>query len=221
MKRYLPFVIISVVALATVGGGAVMYRAMQPHLLGAPQKPDQAGENPAAMHIRGNPKARVTLEEFGDFQCAPCGLVASLADDLVTEYQPNLRLVFRNFPLEKHKHAGEAALAAEAASLQGKFWEMHDLLYREQRDWIGASNVRELFHEYAKKLGLNLEQFEKDLTGEQVKAAIAADMGRGKSMGVTGTPAFFVNGRGLTPSERSRDGLRAVIDAELKATATK
>lgn len=219
MKVYLPFVMIGAVVLATVGGGAVLYRAMQPHLLTASQPKSDDTEDSATMHIRGNPKARVTLEEFGDFECAPCSLIAGFLDELVTEYQPRLRLVFRNFPLEIHEHAREAALAAETAGLQGKFWEMHDLLYREQRAWTDSANVTELFNGYAEKLGLNLTQFKKDMAGEKAKAAIAADIFRGKSIGVNATPTLFVNHRGISAKERTRDGLRAAIESELKATS--
>src|SRR2546421_7271583 len=84
-------------------------------------------------HIRGNPDAPVTLEEFGDFQCPPCGQFAKFVDELLVEYQWQVRLVFRNYPLAAHQHALEAAQAAEAAGLQGKFWEMYDTLYREQK----------------------------------------------------------------------------------------
>ncbi len=219
MKRYLPFFIIGAVALATAGGGAILYRAMRPHPLNAPHATTvQPEENAAITHIRGNPKAPVTLEEFGDLECGPCHFVAPFLDELVVEYQPRLRLVFRHFPLESHKHAQEAARAAEAAGLQGKFWEMHDLLYREQSAWTKASNVTESFDRYATRLGLDLARFQKDMAGEKVKGAIAADVSRGKSMGVNATPTFFVDHRGLSPDERSPNGLRAAIDAELKAT---
>ena len=107
-------------------------------------------------HVRGNPGAPVTLEEFGDFQCPPCGQFAGFAEELLKEYDSRLRVVFRNFPLPGHEHAREAAIAAEAAGFQGKFWEMHDTLYKEQTAWSKAPNTRELFESYAGTLGLNM-----------------------------------------------------------------
>ena len=133
MKRYLPFVIVTVVTLATLGSGAMLYRAKRPQLLTIPQDKIIPGKgDTASMHIRGEPDAPVTLEEFGDFQCPPCRGISSFLDELLKDHQPHLRLVFHNFPLRQHRYARDAALAAEAAGAQGKFWEMHDVLYREQ-----------------------------------------------------------------------------------------
>src|SRR5437867_1351797 len=150
MKRYLPFVIVALVALATIGSGAMLYRARRPHVLSIPENKTVSAKGDAgAPHIRGNPDAPVTLEEYGDFQCPPCGMFATFLGQLENEYDSRLRVVFRNFPLTMHEHAREAALAAEAAGLQGRFWEMHDVLYREQETWSKAPNVRELFESYA------------------------------------------------------------------------
>ena len=217
MKRYLPFIIIGVVALGTLGSGAILYRAKLPQLLTIPEdKIVSEKNNSESIHIRGNPDAPVTLEEFGDFQCPPCGNFAGFIDGLVKEYDPRLRVVFRNFPLANHKHAREAALAAEAAGLQGRFWEMHDLLYREQAVWSNADNVPELFNGYAGMIGLNLDQFKKDLDGEKTKARVDSDHERGNSLGVQSTPTVFVNNRQVGPNDRTPEGLRAMIDAALK-----
>src|SRR5581483_6806290 len=153
MKRYLPFVIVVVVALATVGSGALLYRAKRPHVLPIPEdKTLSAKSSPESPHVRGNPNAPVTLEEYGDFQCPPCGMFAAFAGQLEKEYDSRLRVVFRNFPLKMHEHAAEAALAAEAAGMQGRFWEMHDVLYKEQDNWSTAPNVRELFESTRQRL---------------------------------------------------------------------
>src|SRR5262249_7595254 len=150
MKRYLPFIIVVGVALVTVTSFAILYRVKRPqvHNLQESQSVAATGDKQSA-HIRGNPHAPVTLEEFGDFQCPPCGQFATFAEELLKEYDSRLRVVFRNFPLSGHEHAREAALAAEAAGFQGKFWEMHDTLYREQSAWSTAPNVQELFESYA------------------------------------------------------------------------
>lgn len=217
MKRYLPFVIVAVIGLAALGGGTMLYRAKRPHLLNVPEDKVVAGKGDTeAMHIRGNPDAPVTLEEFGDFQCPPCAGIATFIDQLAKEYQPRLRFIFRNFPLAQHKNAREAALAAEAAGLQGHFWEMHDLLYREQDVWSKAESVRELFDAYAGMIGLNHDQFRKDIDGEKAKARVDSDQERGNSLGVKNTPTIFINNRELGPTERTPEGFRATIDEALK-----
>ena len=217
MKRYLPFIIVAVVAIATLGSGAMLYRAKLPHPLTIPEDKSVSGKGDAeSMHIRGNADASVTLEEFGDFQCPPCGSIAGFLDELVKEYDPQLRIVFRNLPLEMHQHAREAALAAEAAGLQGRFWEMHDVLYREQATWSKADNPRELFDSYAGMIGLNLDQFKKDMEGEKVMARVDSDQQRANSLGVKITPDLFINDRQVAPNDKTPEGLRAAIHAAIK-----
>ena len=198
----------------------MLYRAKRAQLLTIPED----GAVPAksegeSMHIRGNPEAPVTLLEFGDYQCQPCGEMASFLGQLVKEYDPRLRIVFRNFPLPTHKHARDAALAAEAAGLQGRYWEMHDALYREQAIWSGAENARALFNDYAQDIGLNLEQFKKDVEGAQARARVDSDEARGKSLGVKRTPTLFINGREVAPIDKTPAGMHAIIDAALKGNS--
>jgi protein-disulfide isomerase len=217
MKRYLPFIIVAVVALATLGSGAMLYRAKLPHSLTIPQDKSVSRTGDAeSMHIRGNAGAAVTLEEFGDFQCPPCGSIAGFLDELVKEYEPRLRIVFRNLPLEMHEHARDAALAAEAAGLQGRFWDMHDVLYREQATWSKADNTRELFDSYAGMIGLNLDQFKKDMEGEKARGRVESDEQRANSLGIKMTPTVFINDRQIAPNDKTPDGLRAAINAALK-----
>jgi protein-disulfide isomerase len=217
MKRYLPFIIVTVVALATLVSGALLYRAKRPKLLTIPKdKIIQGKPDTASMHIRGEPEAPVTLEEFGDYQCPPCRTLAAFLDDVLKDYHPKLRIVFRNFPLQQHKHAREAAAAAEAAGAQGKFWEMHDLLYREQDVWSKAANTQALFDAYAGTLGLDLEQFKKDKTAQKTIDRIASDEQRGLSIGVKSTPTLFLNEHEIGPDDRTPDGVRKLLDAAVK-----
>jgi len=219
MKRYLPFVIVAAVALIALGGGAMLYRAKRQQLQLRPIPENNAlletadAESP---HIRGNPNAPVTLEEFGDFQCPPCGSFATFTAQLLKEYDSRLRIVFRNFPLPAHEHAREAALAAEAAGMQGRFWEMYDVLYREQVFWSYAPNTRELFESYAGTIGLNLDQFKKDMDGEKAKERVDSDHARGDSLGVTMTPTFFINNQPVDPKNKNPEGVRAAINAALE-----
>jgi protein-disulfide isomerase len=219
MKRYLPFIIVLGVGLATFGSGAMLYRAKHSQLQAIPEdKALPAGTASESMHVRGNPNAPVTLEEFGDFQCPPCGSFAAFAEELLKEYDSRVRLIFRSFPLSVHEHAREASLAAEAAGLQGHFWEMHDVLYREQAAWSKAPNTRELFESYAGTIGLNVDQFKKDMDGEQAKARVDADKARAESLGINLTPTLYINGQPVDSKDKNPEGVHAAINAALAGT---
>lgn len=214
MKKYLPFCIVGLVALATVGGGTVLYRVNGTSHLVAAGSAAADGIDP--QHILGNPDALVTLEEFGDFQCPPCGRLSEPTNKLEEFHKPNLRIVFRNFPLAAHIHAREAAQAAEAAALQGKFWPMHDMLYREQAGWSTAANARPLFNTYAGLIGLDLDQFKRDMDSKKIKDAVEADQRRGAALGVQSTPTIFINNKALDPKLLNPDALNAAVIAALK-----
>src|SRR6478672_5848090 len=212
MKRYLPFIIVVGVALATFGSGAMLYHAKHPQLQAIPEdKAVPANSGSESMHVRGNPNAPVTLEEFGDFQCPPCGSFAAFGEELLKEYDSRVRLIFRNFPLSVHEHAREASLAAEAAGLQGHFWEMHDVLYHEQAAWSKAPNARELFESYAGTIGLNVDQFKKDMDSDKVKERVDSDQALGDSLGIKLTPTLFINNHPVDPKDKNPEGVRAAI----------
>ena len=194
----------------------MLFRAKHEQLQAMPQDKALSGNSDSeSMHIRGNPNAPVTMEEFGDFQCPPCGHFAGFAEELLKQYDSRLRIVFRNFPLQGHEHAREAALAAEAAGLQGHFWDMYDVLYREQAAWSKAPNARELFESYAGTIGLNVDQFKKDMDGEQAKARVDSDQARAESLGINVTPTLYINGQPVDPKDKNPEGVRAAINAAL------
>ncbi len=166
--------------------------------------------------MRGPAQAPVTLEEFGDFQCSPCGLISGPLREIEKDYGPKLRVIFRNFPFPNHQHGLEAAYAAEAAGLQGRYWEMHDLLYKEQANWSKAADAKQLFVSYARILGLEMDRFETDIAGPTVKARVTADQERGKSLGVNATPSIFINNQEVPPKSLNPTALRATIDEALK-----
>jgi protein-disulfide isomerase len=210
MKRYLPFIIVVIVALITFGSGFALYRAKK---LAAPSAPTSG---PASgTHVRGSKSALVTIEEFGDFQCPPCAGMATLLKKTEEEYGSKLRLVFHHFPLVNHVHAREAAAAAEAADLHGKFWEMHDLLYREQGVWSKAEQVAPLFEGYAKTLGVDPERFERDMKNPAVAARVYAFQKLGSSRGVTSTPTLFLNGVALSAEQLNPTALHKAIETAL------
>jgi protein-disulfide isomerase len=165
--------------------------------------------------VRGPASAVVILEEFGDFECRPCGDLSPVLEKIEQDYGAALRVVFRQFPLAMHRHALDAARASEAAGLQGHFWEMHDLLYRNRFIWPGAPDTRKAFEDYAKALGLDLDRFKKDIDSEQVNARIIADRQRGASLGVDRTPVLFINNRQVPVTSLTPPGLHDMIDTEL------
>lgn len=180
------------------------------------QKTGDPGAEPA--HSIGEARAPVTLEEFGDYQCPPCGLLHPVLKTLEHEFGPRMRVVFRNFPLvPTHQHAMAAARSAEAAGMQGKFWEMHDLLYQNQATWSNAFDVRPIFEAFATKIGLDVEKFKRDLTSETVAQRIFMDGKRARSLGVVGTPTVFLNGREVPFESLPTEKLRVLINNELKA----
>jgi formate-nitrite transporter family protein len=181
LKRHLPFVIIALVGLTALGGGVVLYRAKMPQTTRTPDRTASPTDRAEDIHVRGAADAPVTLEEYGDFQCPPCGRLAEPLQQIENDYGPRLRVIFRNFPFTIHEHAFEAAHAAEAAGLQGRFWEMHDLLYREQANWAKIKDVQPLFDSYAGTIGLNLDRFKKDVTSEKVKEKVEADRQMGEA----------------------------------------
>ncbi len=217
MKRYLPFVIVAVVALATFGSGAMLYRAKLPQLKNIPESQRLSAKSGSeSVHIRGNPDAPVTLEEFGDFQCPPCGQFAVFVDELLKEYDSRLRIIFRNFPLSAHQHAREAALAAEAAGFQGKFWEMYDTLYREQAMWSNTTNARGLFESYAGMIGLDVDKFKKDVDSDKARERVDSDQALADSLGIKVTPTLFINNRPVDTKDKNPEGIRAEINAALQ-----
>ena len=145
----------------------------------------------------------------------PCAGMAALLKKEEEEYGGKLRVIFHHFPLPIHVHARAAAHAVEAADLQGKFWEMHDLLYKEQAAWSKVDSVEPLFEGYAKSLGLNAERFEKDMKDPKVAARVNEDQKLGTSRGVTSTPTLFVNEVLLPVDQINPAGVKKAIETAL------
>lgn len=234
MRRYLPFVIVGAVLLLTIGGGLLLFRSHT----SIPLKIAAGKPGAEPSHVRGAANARVTLEEFGDYQCPPCGFLAATLLKVEHDYAESVQVVFRQFPLAMHPHAMTAARAAEAAGLQGRFWEMHDQLFQNAPVWgkepprpfikvtrpdgspdEGATGVRAVFSDYAAKLGLDVQRFNKDMDSEQVKARINLDQERAASIGVDRTPILFIDGVQIPFQSLGEKELRGVIDAALSGKA--
>jgi protein-disulfide isomerase len=144
---------------------------------------------------KGSRQAPATLIEYGDFQCPACRAYQPVVGEIAAELGDNLLVVFRQFPLrQSHPQAQLAAQAAEAAGRQGKFWEMHDLLFERQSEWSNQPDAEERFIQYAQELGLSREQFSADLEDGALAEAIEEDVRSGLAAGVNATPTFYLNG---------------------------
>jgi protein-disulfide isomerase len=234
MKRFLPFAIIIVVLVAALGAGWYLKHSAQPtssnsavsyNVASSPEPASEIAPGAMPPHARGPENAPVTLEEFGDFECPPCGMLYPVLKSIESEYGSRLRVIFREFPLTPpHVHALAAARAAEAAGLQGRFFEMHDLLYENQKAWKDVFDVRPIFEDYAKKIGLDIEKWKTDQESEIVARRITLDGSRGHSLGVKGTPTVFLNNREVPFEEMAPegkitpDGLRKAINKVLNPT---
>lgn len=224
MKRFLPFFIIAAVGLLTVGSAVEFYRVKTRPVpapaagAGGTPTPAEAPEDPF-LHARGPRNVPVTLEIYGDFQCPSCALVSQAIDDLQKQYGGKMRVIFHQFPLEMHKHAMEAALAAEAAARQGKFWEMHDMLYRYQPVWAQATTANFFFESYAESIGLDVARFRADRAAPDVRARVIADGTVGESRGVKNTPTVFINGIELR-TNFTKENLEETIKAALAPKKT-
>jgi len=183
-----------------------------------------ASSTPAAEHVReetkltdkdwvkGRADAPLTLMEYGDFQCPACGAYYPLVERLLDEYADKVRLVYREYPLVSlHDKAYPAALAAESAGRQGKFWEMYDKLFANQETWSATADFESLFTKYAEEIGVDVGQWKKDRTDQAVEEKIQGDRQSGNSLGVNGTPTFFINGI-LLPLPGSYENLKKAID---------
>jgi protein-disulfide isomerase len=231
MKRALPFIIILVVLAGAI---AVAWSLKESAVSGPPvSSPTPTAQNSASPvatapqtippgaqppHTLGVATAPVTLEEFGDFQCPPCGLLHPVLKTMEKEFGAKLRVIFREYPLvPAHQHALTAARAAEAAGLQGKFWEMHDLIFENQKGWDKAFDARAIFEGYAQKIGLDMEKYRKDVASEVVEQRIFLDGKRAHALGVQGTPTVFMNGREIPFQSLEPSKLRTIISNEIAA----
>jgi protein-disulfide isomerase len=230
MKRTLPLLIILAVLGGALAAGWYLTRSSDstgPSNISAanstapassplPRISSSAEPGAQPPHAIGPEDAPATLEEFGDFECPPCALLHPVLKTMENEFGPRLRVIFREFPLvPTHPHALIAARSAEAAGLQGKFWEMHDLLFQNQRTWHEQFDARPTFEGYAQKLGLDLERFKRDVSSQVVEQRIFLDGKRAHALGVKGTPTVFLNGREVPFESLAPEKLRVLINVEL------
>lgn len=166
-------------------------------------------------HTRGDPNAPITLLEYGDYECLHCGRAHDIVYRILEKTGNQVLFVFRNYPLLRiHPHAMQAALAAEAAGLQDRFWDMHDALF-EHQDSLEDATILAI----AEKLKLNVNQFVADMPSKEVEAKVLLDIDSGFRSGVYGTPTFFINGRRHDDSYQY-DVLSKAVKSALKSPAS-
>lgn len=170
-------------------------------------------------HSFGAGNKKVTLIEYGDFQCPACGAYYPIIEQVRQKYGDDLKFQFRHFPLVQiHQNAMVGHRAAEAAGKQGKFFEMYNVLYAQQQSWTVAPNPNLVVENYASQLGLNIDQFKKDYSSSSVNDAINADIKAGQAIGANSTPTLVLNGKKLEPlPDRSVEAFTKVIDEAIKA----
>lgn len=201
-----------VVVIAGVGAYQVATgpKAELPHKDGTMSRPlDQSDWTKGSK----NPKA--TLTEYSDFQCPACGAYYPMVEEVFATYKDRISFTYRHFPLPQHKNALPAAYAAEAAGAQGKFWEMADMLFKNQNEWSESNDASDIFEGYAKKLGLDMAKYKVEVKSDATKAKVSNDQKSGKLSLIDRTPTFFINGK-KSDNPRSVEELKALIENAIK-----
>lgn len=230
----LPLLIIGAVLLAAIVGGWWFYSsstaptkkstANTPVSKSPTPNPediynDAAAKAPGAQpaNMLGSPTATVTVEEFADYQCPTCATVHPKIQEITKLYGNRIKFVYRSFPLvQMHPYAYDAAVAAEAAGLQDKFWEMQNQLFPNQQEWATSPDARKVFEGYAQKIGLDVAKYQNDVLGLAAKARVDADLQRGRALKINGTPSIYINGKSLPFEQFTVEAMQKAIDAEMQ-----
>lgn len=164
--------------------------------------------------IKGNRSAKVVIVEYSDFQCPACASYVPLLTKLLEDFKDDISLVYRHFPLPNHKNAKGAAYAAEAAGKQGKFWEMHNLIFEKQTEWSKEKNPDNLFENYARVLGLDTNKFSSDFKSEEIKNKVEESYQGAVILRLNYTPTFFLNGQKIE-NPRSYEDFKKIIQEKI------
>lgn len=183
-----------------------------------PQIPTNAPPGAEPPNMAGSPTATVTIEEFADYQCGSCAAAHPTMNEIKSLYGNRIKFIYRNYPLDipAHDKSYAASVMAEAAGMQGKFWEMQHALFTNQQEWTSNPAFRELWKGYAQKIGLNVAKLEDDAAGIAAKGRVDADLQRGRALNITSTPTIYLNGVSIPFNEVKTTSLKSLIDAELK-----
>jgi len=192
-------------------GGAIFFLS-KPE--GPPKQTSETlllGDNPP---MTSTASGAVKLVEFGDYQCPACGAYHPMLVQVLEQFGDQVNFIFREFPLPQHTNAMITSQAAVAAGLQGKYWDMHNKLYDTQAEWAESTDMETVLTGYAKDIGLDVEQFIKDLESSAVKDTVNAGLADGNAVGINSTPTFFLNGYKLQ-NPGSYEELAAKVEAAL------
>ncbi len=216
MKISKEAIIIGVVAIVFVVAIVILIWKSPSFVGGGPtQVSDQSLLVRPTSHMTASSSAKVTMVEFGDYQCPACAAYYPLIKQVTEFYKnnPNFNFVFRNFPLPQHANAQISAEAAEAAGAQGKYWQMHDLLYQNQQSWADIKDPLPIFITYATTIGLDVNKFKQEVSAKTYQVVIDADLADDSKLGLDHTPTVFINKEEQT--NLSVASLEAKIDALL------
>lgn len=181
-----PWVIIGILT-AVLFGGAISFTNYQ-------AEKSNAGVEVINSHVKGNADATVKLVEYSDFQCPACAAFQPVVTELMSKYGDKISFEYKNFPLPMHPYALPAAVAAEAAGQQGKFYEFHDMLFQNQEEWSKSSTPSVFFIKYAGEIGLDVEKFKSQMNSTALRDKVKNDQAEGRKLEISGTPTFFLNG---------------------------
>ncbi len=204
---------VAIVVVVLVGLFGIFY--FNKDSANAPASGDDSSnsQTTGSNHTLGKNTKNVTLVEYGDFQCPACAAYEPVVQEIREKYQEEISFQFRHFPLQQiHPNARAASRAAEAAGLQDKFWEMHDLLYEQQQVWSSSTTVNSIFEGYAQQLDLDIEQYKQDFASESVNDVINADFSQGTQDGVNSTPSFVLQGELINDPPQDIEGFSELID---------
>lgn len=165
---------------------------------------------------KGAPTAPLTIIEYADFQCPACKVYSTWVDSIANDYAGKVRVVYRYFPLPSHRNSRTSAAAVEAAGRQGKFWQMHDVMFDNQETWSELSDPKPSFEGYAAQLGLDIAKFKADSASSEVATRVERDYQLGERMKVDSTPSLFLNGI-KAESPRDYESLKKLVNAMLQA----
>lgn len=203
-------IIITLVSIALIVGIIAMVESTNV----SPEKKAEVLSTSIEDHVYGNKEAKVTIVEYLDFQCPACAANYPMVEKIKEEYKDSIQFVVRHFPLPSHQYGRFASQVVIAADKQGKFWEMYKLMFDKQETWSNNPNYASDFESFAQQLGLDMEKFKADRDSQETKDRIQRDLDSARTLGVQGTPSFFMNGKNL-PTPSNVEQFRSLIEQEL------
>jgi protein-disulfide isomerase len=180
-----------------------------------PKSANETGGIENGNYLPATASAKLTLVEFGDYECPACGEYNPIIKQLLTDLSGKINFVFRNFPLTQHANALVSSQAAEAAALQGKFWQMHDKLYESVNDWSTSSDAKSMFVSYAQDLGLDVNKFKVDIDSQVIKDKVKNDTNDGNLINLSETPTFYLNGVKIVNLTGNYADLKKIVSDQL------